>query len=54
VLSDSQFVLLVCPQRRWPEGLDPGTSLLEGSDVQENWATDFGGAVGGESGNEAR
>jgi hypothetical protein len=26
-------------------------SVLEGNDIQENWATDFGGMVGG--GNEA-
>jgi hypothetical protein len=34
-------------------GVDPGTSVLEGSNIQENWATDFGGAVGGGGGNKA-
>jgi hypothetical protein len=34
-------------------GVDPGTSVLEGSNVQENWAMDFGGMVGWGSGNEA-
>jgi hypothetical protein len=28
-------------------GVDLGTSVLEGSNVQENWATNFGGVVGG-------
>jgi hypothetical protein len=27
--------------------VDLGTSVLEGSNVQENWSTDFGGMVGG-------
>ncbi len=30
-----------------------GMSVLEGSNVQENWAMDFGGTVGGDGGNEA-
>jgi hypothetical protein len=34
-------------------GVDPGTSILEGSNIQENWATDFGGAVGRGRGNKA-
>jgi hypothetical protein len=33
--------------------VDLGTSILEGSNVQENWAMDFGGMVGGDSGNKA-
>jgi hypothetical protein len=35
-------------------GVDPGTSILEGSDVQEIRATDIGGAVGGGGGKKAR
>jgi hypothetical protein len=34
--------------------VDPGTSVLVGSDIQENWAMNFGGMVGGGSGNKAR
>ncbi len=34
-------------------GVDPGMSVLEGSDVLANWATDIGGAVGAGSGYEA-
>ncbi len=34
-------------------GVDLGTSILEGSDVQKNWASDFGGVVGGGGGDEA-
>jgi hypothetical protein len=34
-------------------GVDPGTSVLEGSNIQENWATDFGGLVGGGGGDKA-
>ncbi len=33
--------------------MDPGTSVSEGSNVQENWATDFGGVVGRGGGNKA-
>ncbi len=33
-------------------GVDPGTSILEGSDVQKNWATDFGDMVGGGGSNK--
>jgi hypothetical protein len=35
-------------------GVDPGTSVLEGSNIQKNWATDFGGVVGGGGSNKAR
>ncbi len=35
-------------------GVDPGTSVLEGSNVQENWATDFSCMVGGGSGGKAK
>ncbi len=28
-------------------GVDRGMSILEGSDIQKNWATDFGGVVAG-------
>jgi hypothetical protein len=35
-------------------GVDLGTSILEGSNVQENWATDFSGLVGRSSSNKAR
>jgi hypothetical protein len=34
-------------------GLDLGLSVLEGSNIQENWAMEFGGALGGGSGNKA-
>jgi hypothetical protein len=34
-------------------GVDPGTSILEGSNVLANWATDIGNAVGGGSGGTA-
>jgi hypothetical protein len=34
-------------------GVDPGMSVLEGSNVQKNWATDFGGVVGGGGGDKA-
>jgi hypothetical protein len=34
-------------------GVDPGTSVLEGSNVQKNWATDFVGMVGGGGSNKA-
>ncbi len=34
-------------------GVDPGTSILEGSDVQKNWAMDLGGVVGRDGGNKA-
>ena len=33
--------------------VDPGTSILEGSNVQENWAMDFGGVVGRGGSNKA-
>ncbi len=33
--------------------MDPGTPVLEGSDVQKNWAMDFGSVVGGGGGNKA-
>jgi hypothetical protein len=32
--------------------LDQGTSVLEGSNVQKNWATNFGGVVGEGGGNK--
>ncbi len=34
-------------------GVDPGTSVLEGSGIQENWARDFGSMVGGGGGDKA-
>jgi hypothetical protein len=34
-------------------GVDPGTPVLEGSNVLANWAMDIGGVVGGGGGNEA-
>ncbi len=34
-------------------GVDPGASILEGSNVKKNWAMDFGGKVGGDGSNEA-
>jgi hypothetical protein len=34
-------------------GVDPGPSVLEGSGVQENWAKDFCGTVGGDGSEEA-
>jgi hypothetical protein len=33
-------------------GMDLGTSALEGSNVQDDWAMDFGSVVGGGGGNE--
>jgi hypothetical protein len=33
--------------------VDPSTSVLEGSEVQENWATDFCGMAGGGRSNKA-
>jgi hypothetical protein len=33
-------------------GVDPGMCVLEESDILENWATDFGGVVGGGSGDK--
>jgi hypothetical protein len=35
-------------------GVDQGMSVLEGSNVQENWAMEFGSVVGGGSGDKAR
>ncbi len=35
------------PAAKMACGVDPSTSILEWSDVQKNWATDFGGVVGG-------
>jgi hypothetical protein len=35
-------------------GLDPGTSVLEGSNILANWATDIGNAGGRGGGNKAR
>ncbi len=34
-------------------GVDPGSSVLEGSNIQKNWAMDFSGVVGGGSGYKA-
>jgi hypothetical protein len=34
--------------------VDHCTSVFEGSNVQENLTMDFGGTVGGDSGNKAR
>ncbi len=33
--------------------VDLGKSVLEGSNIKENWATNFGGVVGGGGGNKA-
>jgi hypothetical protein len=33
--------------------VDPGMSILEGINVEKNWATDFGGMVGGGGGDKA-
>jgi hypothetical protein len=35
-------------------GVNPSTSVFEGSNIQENWAMDIGGVVGGGGGKEAR
>jgi hypothetical protein len=45
VLPDLQFLLLVSVAEMVC-GVDPGTYIFEGSDVQENWAMYFGSAVG--------
>jgi hypothetical protein len=34
-------------------GVDPGTSVLEGSNIQKNWAMDFSSVVGRGSGDKA-
>jgi hypothetical protein len=34
-------------------GVDPGRSVLEGSNILSNWAMDIGSALGGGSGNTA-
>ncbi len=41
------------PAARMACGVDPGTSVLEGSNIQENWATDFGSVVGRGGGDKA-
>ncbi len=49
---DLRFALLVVPPLEMACGVDLGSSILEGSGVLANWATDIGGAEGGGGGDE--
>jgi hypothetical protein len=42
------------PAAEVPCVVDPGTSVLEGSDILANWVTDIGSTVGGGGSNKAK
>jgi hypothetical protein len=52
-LLDMQFALQGVPTLEIACGVDPGTSVFEGSSVLVNWAMGIGGVVGWGSGNKA-